>query len=191
MPLSKQNLNIIFAIVVLGLAATAIVSKVRLFKNSAVAKSSPDRLPQDHPSMEMINKLSELESLSAKNPSNLEYKTHIGDIYYDMGKYEKAAEYYQASLKLKPKNPNVETDLAVCFHYLGQNDQSLQALDNVLEYSPDFAEALFNKGIVIMRAKGDLKSGLAVWERLLKAHPDYPKKAEIKQAIDQMKSSAR
>jgi tetratricopeptide (TPR) repeat protein len=191
MSLSKRHVNVIFALVVLALAATAIASKILISKSGAAPEFSHDQLPKNHPPMEMIKELAELESLSAKDPENFDYKTRIGDIYYDMGEYEKAVEYYQTSLKLKPKNPLVETDLAVCFHYLGQHDRSIQILDKVLEYSPDFAEALFNKGIVILRAKGDLKGGIAIWEKLLKAHPNYSRKAEIEQAINQMKTSGQ
>jgi len=108
-----------------------------------------------------------------------------------MRQYDKAVAYYQQSLDLQPQNPNVETDLAACFHYLGQYDKSLEILNKVLGYRPGFPEAMFNKGIVLISGKKDVKGGISVWEDLLRLNPDYPRRAELQQNIDQLKSSLK
>jgi tetratricopeptide (TPR) repeat protein len=189
MSLSKIRINFIFAVVValaLGIAAVNFKKIFSSHKKASVASGA--QLPKNHPPIDISKELVELEQLSAKNPKNADYCTQIGNIYYDMGQYEKAVEYYKKSLDLRPRDPNVETDLAACFHYLGQHDRSLQILDKVLNDSPNFAEAMFNKGIVLIRGKEDRKGGIAVWENLLRFHPDYPRKTEIQQSIDRLKS---
>lgn len=189
MPLSKLRINVIFAVVMtLALGAAAVSSKKYFSSRIKASDSSSAHLPKDHPPIDLSKELAELQKMSAKDPQNADYLTQIGNIYYDMSQYGKAVDYYKKSLDIRPRDPNVETDLAACFHYLGQQDKSLELLDNVLNYNPNFAEAMFNKGIVLISGKDDAKGGIGVWENLLQVHPDYPRKTEIQQKIDQLKS---
>jgi tetratricopeptide (TPR) repeat protein len=195
MRLSKFHVNLIFAFLVVVLGLTAVLSYRSLTKirssHFTAPESSDNRLPKDHPPVDMSKELAGLEQLSAKDPGNATYQTQIGNIYYDMDQYDKAAMYYTQSLELRPQDPNVETDLAVCFHYMSQDDRSLETLEKVLRYSPDFAQAMFNKGIVLVSGKKDIKGGIAVWEELLRIHPDFPRKADLRQSIDQLKTSLK
>jgi len=92
---------------------------------------------------------------------------------------------------LRPQSPSVETDLATCYHLLGQHDRALEILDKVLQYRPHFAQALFNKGIVLHSGRNDLKGAIAAWEELLRTNPNLPQRADIEQRIEQLKASQR
>ncbi len=196
MALSKSGINLIFACVVLALglaAATFIyINSNQPDNSSALAQeSSGSELPANHPPLDAAERIKALDQLAAREPQNPEYRTQIANLYYDMGQYDKAADYYQQSLNIRPRDPNVETDLATCFHYLGQDDRALEILDKVLKYSPGFSQAMFNKGIVLVNGKKDVKGGIAVWEDLLRSNPDFPQKAELEQRISQLKASGR
>jgi tetratricopeptide (TPR) repeat protein len=192
MRISRFHVNLIFAFVVLVLGITAAGSLIKMRSSHLAApESSSKRLPKDHPPIDMSKKLAELEQLSAKDPGNANYRAQIGNIYYDMDQYDKAAAYYTQSLELNPRDANVETDLAVCYHYMGQDDRSLEILEKVLQYSPDFSQAMFNKGIVLISGKKDIQGGIAVWEKLLRTHPDFSRRVELQQSIDQLKASLK
>jgi tetratricopeptide (TPR) repeat protein len=92
---------------------------------------------------------------------------------------------------LKPQDPSVETDLATCYHNLGQHDKALEILNQVLGYRPHFPQALFNKGIIFLSGRQDDKAAIGVWEELLRTNPDYPMRAELEQRIRDLKSRAR
>lgn len=132
-----------------------------------------------------------LNQMIARDPNNPEFRTQLANLYYDMGQYETAADHYRRSLDLRPANPGVETDLAACLHYLGQDDKALEMLDKVLGYSPGFSQAMFNKGIILINGKRDVNAGIRVWEDLLRIHPDFAQKDELEQRIDQFKKSIR
>jgi len=191
MPLNKFRINLIFALIVLALGITAVSSALIRSNHLTAPSSSQNQMPKTHPPIDFSKELADLEQLSAKEPQNADYQTRIGNIYYDMRQYDKAVIYYQKSLALQPRNPNIETDLAACFHYLGQDDRALDILNKVLGYRPAFPEAMFNKGIVLISGKKDVKGGISVWEDLLRSNPDYPRKAEIQQSIDQLKASLK
>jgi tetratricopeptide (TPR) repeat protein len=189
--MKKSRINLLFALMIAALLVTAI-SFMSLSSGPENSKPSSNAGSTQLPASHMdIGRLSSLEQMSSREPQNPDYPTQIGNIYYDAGNYDKAVEYYQRSLTLRPQDPNVETDLATCFHYLGQHDRALEILNKVLEYSPGFPQALFNKGIVLVNGKNDVKSGIEVWENLLRVDPGFPKRAEVEQRMNQLKASIR
>src|SRR5512135_2271924 len=134
----KAHINLVFGTLILVLGILAGVSmyvnrnRPIIRESAASASQEETRLPENHPPLDMSNRLMALQDMSQKEPGNTEYKVEIGNIYYDMGQYRKAASSYEEALKLKPQDPNVETDLATCYYNLGEHDRALQILDKVL-----------------------------------------------------------
>ncbi len=195
MNVADKRINLIFALAVIFLAGVAVVSMYMNMDRPVIHEGAvPDpenmNLPENHPPINTASRLTELEKLSADNPQNADYKTRIGNTYYDLGQYQKAIDAYEASLKLKPDDPGVETDLATSYHFLGQEDKALDLLNKVLQHNPDLPQALFNKGIVLIEGKHDEAAGIAVWEQLLKSNPSFPQRAQVEQKIRQFRSSA-
>ena len=181
----------------IALAALAGTAATALYLNqgqpsiqeAAASGASASRLPQDHPPLELLNRLNELEQLSLADPQNAEYHTAIGNIYYDLGRYQNALDAYEQSLKLKPMNPGVSTDAATCYHNIGQDDKAIALLDEVLQFSPNFSQALYNKGVILINGKRDTAAGIAVWEELLRTNPNFPQRAELEAQIRQYRAS--
>jgi cytochrome c-type biogenesis protein CcmH/NrfG len=197
MILDSKTLNLILGSIVFLLAAVAGVF-MYLNWDLPVIREAPsvgiggdERLPENHPPIDSSTKLAALEQMSRSDPQNAELRTQIGNVYYDMGQYRKAADAYEESLKLRPQDAGVETDLATCYHELGQDDKALSIFDKVLEYKPNHPQALFNKGIVLQSGKKDPKGAVAVWEQLLRTNPDFPQRAELEQKISQLRSSGQ
>lgn len=194
MALSKRTINLGFAFLVFSLAliaGTAAFKKLERPVNSPAETQNAQTgvVTRDLAPMQMAQQLAALEQMAAKDPNNAEHQARVANLYYDMGQYEKALDFYERSLKLKPNDPYVETDLAICFHYLGRHDEALRILDKVLGYSPGFPQAMFNKGVILANAKKDLRGAIAVWEDLLRVNPDYPQRAEVEERIRQLRAS--
>lgn len=195
MSLSRSGVNLLFVLLSVALALTA---GAFLYMNRNQAGVAPaaevgaaaSALPQNHPPVDAAERLAALEKMSAQDPQNPDHLAKVANLYYDLGRYEKAADFYQRSLNLRAKDPNIETDLAVCFHYLGRDDQALETLNNVLAYSPGFAHAMYNKGVILANAKKDIKGAIAVWEDLSRANPEYAQSVELERRIRELKGSA-
>jgi len=155
------------------------------------ASESAAGLPASHPPVDFAERIAVLERQSRTDPSNPDYRIQMGNLYYDSGQYGKAREAYEAGLRLRPGDPGIETDLATCYHYLGQHEKALELLDRVLESHPNFSQALFNKGIVLMAGRNDIKGALGVWERLLASDPDFANRTNLEQRIRELKSAAQ
>lgn len=189
---SKFSVNLVFGIIA---ALLLLIAGASIFRKSNqpgfVESPTAAAQPENRPPLDFQAKISAIEQLMAKEPQNADYPAQIANLYYDMGEYAKAADYYQRSLAIRPQDPNVETDLATCLHYTGQDEKSLEILDNVLRYNPGFTQAKYNKGIVLIDGKKDVKQGIAVWEDLLRSDPSYSQRAELEQKIQQLKASIR
>ena len=125
--------------------------------------------------------LKQLES----DPKNAELLYQIGNLYYDAQQYPEAVKYYDNSLKIDPKATDVRTDMATAYHLMGQPDRAIQEYDAVLKIDGKHANALFNEGMVKWQDKMDLNGAIALWKRLLGAHPDYAQRDRVEKLIAQ------
>ena len=119
-----------------------------------------------------------LDSLKT-NPNDFETLVKLGNLYYDNQQYQNATQYYERALKIHPENVDVRTDMGTCYWNLGAADKALAEFNRALTYRADYAQTLFNIGIVKFQGKNDLKGAIEAWERLLKTHPDYPNKQQV------------
>jgi tetratricopeptide (TPR) repeat protein len=196
MAFRESGLNLIF----IGMAVVlAVIAIAGIFISSrqpeimpAGITAPPDALPDVLPdpvrqSVDRAAMMAQLEQMIAVHPDNAEYHARIADLHFELGHYDNAIIHYRQSLALNPGNPNVETDLATCYHYIGMDDEALEILEKVTREHPDFSQAKFNKGVVLIYGKNDLERGLSIWEDLLRSDPDFQHREELQQRIQQVK----
>jgi tetratricopeptide (TPR) repeat protein len=63
-----------------------------------------------------------LQNVIANDPKNENARVQLANLYFDAEKYDDAIKWYEAALKLNPKDANVSTDLGVS--YLSQSARS-------------------------------------------------------------------
>ena len=117
------------------------------------------------------------------NPKDAQLQYKIGNIYYDTQLYPEAVKYYEQAAQLNPKALDVRTDLATAYFYAGSADKSLAEFNDVLKMDPNYANALFNQGMILWQAKGDMNGAVASWKKLLATNPTYQNKDQVQQLI--------
>ena len=50
-------------------------------------------------------------------------------MYFDAERFQDAAEWYEAALKITPKDVNASTDLGIAYYYMNQPDKALAQFD--------------------------------------------------------------
>ena len=88
-----------------------------------------------------------------------------------------------------PQNAAIRAQLGNLYYDLGQHAKALEILDKVLGYSPNFPQALFNKGVVLIDGDNNIRDGIAVWENLLRTDPEFAKKADLQNKISKLRRS--
>lgn len=126
-----------------------------------------------------------IEKLKA-DPKNTDLLISIGNLYYDAKQYAQAINYYGQTLKIKPADVNVRTDLATAYWYSGDADTALNEFDKALSYVPNNPNTLFNRGMVRWQGKMDAAGALADWKKLLATSPNYEGKDQVQKMIDEV-----
>jgi tetratricopeptide (TPR) repeat protein len=130
-----------------------------------------------------------LQAMAAKNPADATTRVALGNLYFDAERYTEAVAWYQEALKIHPGDPDVSTDLGVCYHYLNDPDRALQQFDESLKANPKHAKTLLNQGIVRAFGKQDLPGAVASWEKLIQIAPTSPEAATATKALQGLRSA--
>jgi cytochrome c-type biogenesis protein CcmH/NrfG len=166
------------------------VRKAPLPLRSAAAIAKPGMLPGGHPvpTMEQMKAMADvkaaplLEKLKT-DPKNAKLLVQVAALYNSTHQFKDAANYYNKSLQVDPKNVVTRTDLASSLYYQGDADGAISELQKALQYSPNDVNALFNLGMIKFKGKDDAPGAIAAWQQLLKTHPDLDRKATVEQMI--------
>jgi len=144
-------------------------------------------LPEGHPKIDFQKEIDALLPLAQQNPKDFHILSQLGNLHYDMGKFNDAILWYEKALAEKPDELGVRTDLGTSLHYVGQPSRALQEFESVLKKNPTFPQALHNMGIVKAGA-GDNQGAIEVWEKLLATNPDYPGNPQVRENLAKLKS---
>jgi len=157
---------------------------------SAAAASAPSaagNAPQPPPLD--VQRVTELARQANAQPANALIRVELGDTYFDAAQYEQAVPWYEASLKLDPKNIKASTDLAVSYYNLNQTDKALAQIDHSLSLDPRHPTTLLDQGIIRAFGKSDLKGAMESWQQVLVVAPNSDEAKRAQQALDTMKSA--
>jgi len=148
--------------------------------------------PHPMPTLEQMKTMADkkAEPLIARiqtEPKNADLLTEIGNIYQATHQFKQAAEFYDKSLKIAPKNVAVRTQLSSCLFYDGDVDGALNVLQQSLKYDPKDANSLFNLGMIRLKGKNDKTGAIAAWQELLKTNPKLEKRPVVEKMIAEAK----
>jgi tetratricopeptide (TPR) repeat protein len=130
-----------------------------------------------------------LKSVAERDTANPKPRVELANLYFDAERFDDAIAWYEAALKLDPKDVNVSTDLGVSYYYTNQPDKAIEQLNRSLEIDPRHVKTLLNLGIVKAFAKQDLQGASDAWQQVLQLSPDSPEGQAAKRALDTFKSS--
>ena len=155
------------------------------------AISAMNGMPSSMPSPEQLKQMADkqLEPMLAalqKDPSNPDLLAQIATVYLHTQQFAAAVDYYGRAVKVKPTADGY-VKLGGAYLHAGSPDQTLDALNHALQLDPKSADALFNLGMLKWRVKNDPKGAVDAWQRLIKANPNFPRRAEVEKMIAQAK----
>ncbi len=95
----------------------------------------------------------------------------LGDSYFKLEDYNKAAEYYELSMKKKDQYWASYYKLAKCYVYLSDWNNALPMYKKILERDPENA-SLKASIAYIYSMQGNYKKAIPVYKELLETQPD-------------------
>jgi cytochrome c-type biogenesis protein CcmH/NrfG len=159
-------------------------------QNAAPAAAAPASAPTNTRAAVLDEtKITALKSVAEREPSNAKPRIDLGNLYFDAERYDDAISWYEAAVKLSPKDVNLSTDLGVCYYYTNQPDKALAQFDKSLALNPKHAKTLLNLGIVRAFGKQDLAGATKAWEQVMALDPNSPEGQAAKRALDTLRSA--
>jgi tetratricopeptide (TPR) repeat protein len=156
---------------------------------AAPAQSSAGTSGQQQPLPLDESRASAMKTTAQQNPTDAVTRAQLGDMYFDAGRFPEAAQWYEAALKIEPKNANVSTDLGISYYYMNQSDKALAQFDQSLSVDPKHAKTLLNIGIVRAFGKGDLKGAADAFQQVVNVAPSSEEARAAKQALDGIRAN--
>lgn len=97
-----------------------------------------------------------LKRANQLKPDSREVIVHLGNAYFDSGKYEDAEKWYTSALAKKADDVNVRTDLGLTFIFRDKPDydRGIQEFQRSLELDPNHPQTLQNLTVAYTK-KGD------------------------------------
>ena len=113
------------------------------------------------------SRASAMKTTAQQNPADAVTRVQLGNMYFDAGRFQEAAEWYEAALKVHPKDVNASTDLGIAYYYMNQPDKALRSSIGRWRSSRSTRRRCSNIGIVRAFGKQDLKGATEAWQRVL------------------------
>jgi cytochrome c-type biogenesis protein CcmH/NrfG len=135
------------------------------------------------------SRASAMKVTAQQNPTDAVTRVQLGNMYFDAGRFQEAADWYQQALKIHPNDVNASTDLGIAYYYMNQPDKALAQFDTSLKIDPAHGKTLLNIGIVRAFAKSDLKGAADAWQKLLEVAPSSEEARAARQALDGLKAN--
>jgi len=114
--------------------------------------------------------LRDLRRAAELDPSATRPLEWLGDISLDLGRLDRAAEYYQRSVTLDERNPRVLYKLGVARYRAGAARDALVPLDQALTLDASLTDARFLRGLCL-RDVGQPQEARAALEAVVAATP--------------------
>jgi tetratricopeptide (TPR) repeat protein len=130
----------------------------------------------------------ELEQQASARPGDAAVRTELANLYFDARRFDLAIPWYQAALKLEPKNVNISTDLAVSYYSTNEFDRALKQIDVSLAIDPRHVKTLLNQGIIRAFGKNDLAGAAESWQKVVAIAPDSPEARIAREGLEGIKS---
>ncbi len=126
----------------------------------------------------------QLEKL-AKDPESIQLNIEMGNLLFDIGKFDQAIQYYQKSLVRDSLNIALQIDLAVCYFNLREIDQAIGEMKKALKIDPNHPKGLFNMGVIYYTI-GEFDTAREYWGRLISINPELMETKRAQDLLDNL-----
>lgn len=80
-------------------------------------------------------------------------RTNLGNVYRDLGQYDKAIEYYQGAIKIEPYFENSYANLADLYRAMGDETKAMATLKQGIDAQPKSSVLPYSAGLAALRGK--------------------------------------
>lgn len=188
-----KNLNYLIVGVLFGFVAGLFVSYAIFYQKETsladrpVPQGGAQQMQQPPEHVNIFEEIEKLKALLVDNPSDYPALVRLGNLYFDAVKYDQAMEYYSKAVEIRDDDPNVITDLGICYRYTENPQKAMEFFEKANAIDPSHWQSLYNVVIVATNDLLDVKVAEEALSRLEKIRND-PKMIDfLKSGIENLK----
>ena len=131
-----------------------------------------------------------LREFVEKNPNDADAVLLLANLNFDIKNWDRARELYERRLQLKPGDPDVLTDLGVCYREMGEFQKALDFFDQAEKLAPDHWQSRYNKVVVLAFDLKDYAKAEAILDELRRMQPQNPSIGELAAEVARRRAAA-
>jgi len=139
----------------------------------------------------LVAEVFRLKQLVQQDPANLPALTRLAHIHHDRHLWGEAAAYYEKAIELSPDDPDLLTDLGICYRGLGRFEDALAVFARARAADGNHWQSLYNSAVVLAFDLGQYDRAQEVLRPLLAMGSPPPQVAELYTGIEQARSAAQ
>ena len=124
-------------------------------------------------------------------PSDLQALTRMAHIHHDRQLWDQAVQYYERAIALSPADPNLLTDLGICYRGLRRFDDALGVFARARAADGTHWESLYNSAVVLAFDLGRYDGALEALRPLLAMESPPPQAAVLLEEIERRRAAAQ
>jgi len=121
-----------------------------------------------------------------KDPSDIENKLRLGNIFMDTGRMEEGRQLLATVDDSAVKDPAIFVNVGISLMNQNKADDALPYFEKAIKNFPDKGEAYYYRALIRLQ-KGDTEGTKSDLKKFLELSPDAPEAAAAKKALEQIK----
>jgi cytochrome c-type biogenesis protein CcmH/NrfG len=137
----------------------------------------------------MMAEINALKRRLQEDPRDAAALKRLANIYHDVAMWDQAVGYYERAVELTPDDPDLITDLGVCYRGQRQFERALEMFERAASLDAGHVQSRFNSAVVVGFDLGRYDDALEIVASLEAAAGSVPRLGELKAALEQAKSA--
>jgi tetratricopeptide (TPR) repeat protein len=164
---------VISALALSALVGTLLAGALRSReREGAITGSLPGEL-------EATDALAFFEERVLEHPNDVAARLDLAHRYFDSGDVNGATEQYLAALELDPDNAEAQANVGFMLYLAGRAEEGLQAVDRALGVDPEYPEALYFRGVILLEGLDRPDEAATAFRLYLDRAPFGSRRAEV------------
>ena len=175
--LPAERRRVVLAVVVGSLVAAAVVP--------VLARAVGNRAPGQPITGDSVGggPLTFFEQRVAQHPNDVAARLDLAQRYLEAGDAKSAVTQYLAVLALDPRNAEAQANLGFVLYEAGRPEDGLRAVEQALVVDPNYPEALYFKGVILLRGLHRPTEAAVALRAYLAAAPFGSHRAEVESLL--------
>jgi tetratricopeptide (TPR) repeat protein len=124
------------------------------------------------------------------HPNDVAARLDLAEQYLDSGNVQGAIAQYLAALSIDPRNAEAHAELGFLIYRSGKAEDGLRSVEQALAAQPNYPQALYYKGVILLRGLDRTADAAAAFRAYLSAAPYGALRSEVQGLLKEAEAAS-